>query len=138
MRRVYVVGTHDTKGEELAFLAGLVAAPIVYTLARALPSISFDASLPVIGLAGVVVGIGTRYGAGCTSGHGICGISRLSPRSIAATLCFMPVSALPWHAAHAGTPFAWSPLRTICSPRASASFVADGWIGVGYGGASFA
>jgi len=76
-------------GWRVAFLAGLVAAPLVYTLARALPSISFDASLPVIGLAGVVVGVGTRYGAGCTSGHGICGISRLSPRSFAATLCFM-------------------------------------------------
>ena len=73
----------------LAFVAGLVAAPIAYTLLRTMPPIGFDVSMPSIGLAGLLVGIGTRYGAGCTSGHGICGISRLSPRSIAATLCFM-------------------------------------------------
>jgi uncharacterized membrane protein YedE/YeeE len=73
----------------LAFLAGLVAAPMGYALVRALPSITFDISLPVVALAGFVVGIGTRYGAGCTSGHGICGIARLSPRSIVATCCFV-------------------------------------------------
>jgi len=76
-------------GWRLAFVAGLVAAPIAYTLVRTMPPIGFDVSMPSIGLAGLLVGIGTRYGAGCTSGHGICGISRLSPRSIAATLCFM-------------------------------------------------
>jgi len=80
---------HGDTAWRVAFLAGLVAAPTFHALARTLPSITFDASLPIIGIAGVVVGIGTRYGAGCTSGHGICGISRLSPRSIAATLCFM-------------------------------------------------
>ena len=73
----------------LAFLAGLVAAPACYALVRTLPPITFDISLPVIALAGFVVGIGTRYGAGCTSGHGICGISRLSPRSLVATCCFV-------------------------------------------------
>ena len=76
-------------GWRLAFVAGLVAAPIAYTLVRTMPPLGFDVSMPSIGLAGLLVGIGTRYGAGCTSGHGICGISRLSPRSIAATLCFM-------------------------------------------------
>ena len=73
----------------LAFLAGLVAAPVCYALVRAVPPITFEVSFPVIALAGFVVGIGTRYGAGCTSGHGICGISRLSPRSIVATCCFV-------------------------------------------------
>jgi uncharacterized protein len=73
----------------LAFVAGLVAAPIVYALMRTPPPMAFDVSLPSIALAGFLVGLGTRYGAGCTSGHGICGISRLSPRSIAATVCFM-------------------------------------------------
>jgi uncharacterized membrane protein YedE/YeeE len=73
----------------IAFLAGLVAAPLGYGLLRSLPPITFDVPLPAIGLAGFVVGIGTRYGGGCTSGHGICGISRLSPRSIAATVCFV-------------------------------------------------
>ena len=73
----------------LAFLAGLVAAPVCYALVRALPPITFDISLPAVALAGFVVGIGTRAGSGCTSGHGICGIARLSPRSIAATACFV-------------------------------------------------
>jgi uncharacterized membrane protein YedE/YeeE len=73
----------------LAFLAGLVAAPVCYALVRALPPITFDISLPVIALAGFVVGIGTRAGSGCTSGHGICGIARMSPRSMAATACFV-------------------------------------------------
>lgn len=73
----------------LAFLAGLIAAPSVCSLVRALPPIAFDVSLPVIALAGLTVGIGTRYAGGCTSGHGICGISRLSRRSIVATVCFV-------------------------------------------------
>jgi len=50
---------------------------------------SFPASLSLIAVAGLVVGIGTRLGSGCTSGHGVCGLSRLSPRSIAATVTFM-------------------------------------------------
>jgi uncharacterized protein len=73
----------------LAFLAGLVAAPMCYALVRALPPITFDISLPVVAMAGFVVGIGTRAGSGCTSGHGICGISRMSARSIVATICFV-------------------------------------------------
>jgi uncharacterized membrane protein YedE/YeeE len=72
-----------------AFLAGLVAAPTAWSLVRALPPVHFDVSLPVIALAGLAVGIGTRYAGGCTSGHGICGISRLSLRSIVATGCFV-------------------------------------------------
>jgi uncharacterized membrane protein YedE/YeeE len=72
-----------------AFLAGLVVAPVAYALVRALPPITFDVALPAVALAGFVVGIGTRYGAGCTSGHGICGISRRSARSIVATCCFV-------------------------------------------------
>jgi uncharacterized protein len=73
----------------LAFLGGLVAAPLGYALVRALPAITFDVSLPVVALAGFVVGIGTRAGSGCTSGHGICGIARMSPRSMVATACFV-------------------------------------------------
>ncbi len=72
-----------------AFLAGLVAAPLCYSLVRSLPPITFAASMPMIALAGFLVGVGTRVGSGCTSGHGICGVSRLSPRSLVATLCFM-------------------------------------------------
>ncbi len=73
----------------IAFVAGLVAAPLAWGLLAALPDIRVDTSYPVLVAAGLLVGIGTRYGGGCTSGHGVCGISRASPRSIAATVAFM-------------------------------------------------
>lgn len=73
----------------LAFLAGLMAAPLVYQLAAPLPPIHIDASGVTLVVAGLLVGLGTRYGAGCTSGHGVCGLSRRSPRSLVATACFM-------------------------------------------------
>ena len=73
----------------IAFLAGLIAAPLLYTAYAALPEIIVVAGYPTLIVAGLAVGIGTRYGAGCTSGHGVCGLSRLSPRSLAATLAFM-------------------------------------------------
>lgn len=72
-----------------AFIFGLVAAPLVYLLFAALPRPQIDASYGALVAAGLLVGIGTRYGSGCTSGHGICGISRLSPRSLVATASFM-------------------------------------------------
>jgi len=58
-------------------------------LLAALPEIRVDTSYPVLVAAGLLVGVGTRYGGGCTSGHGVCGVSRASPRSIAATVAFM-------------------------------------------------
>ena len=73
----------------IAFIAGLLAAPAVFRLAATPSAPTIDASYPVLALAGLLVGIGTRYGSGCTSGHGVCGLSRLSPRSLVATLCFM-------------------------------------------------
>ena len=73
----------------VAFVAGLVGAPLVYALFAALPKVQIDASFGALVVAGFLVGIGTRYGAGCTSGHGVCGVSRLSPRSIVATIVFM-------------------------------------------------
>jgi uncharacterized membrane protein YedE/YeeE len=73
----------------LAFLAGLVIAPLLYTIARPLPETVVDADAGILIAAGLLVGIGTCYGAGCTSGHGVCGIARLSPRSLVATACFM-------------------------------------------------
>ena len=79
-------------GWRLAFLLGMGAAPLVFAAVippELLPVVRIDASEPVIALAGVLVGVGTRYGSGCTSGHGVCGLSRLSPRSLVATLCFM-------------------------------------------------
>ena len=60
-----------------------------YAIIAALPPVVIEASYPTLIVAGLLVGIGTRYGAGCTSGHGVCGVSRLSPRSIVATLSFM-------------------------------------------------
>jgi uncharacterized membrane protein YedE/YeeE len=77
-------------GWRLAFLAGLFVAPLVYvTSGGVLPPVELDASLPLLILAGLVVGFGTRLGAGCTSGHGVCGIGRGSPLSLAATTVFM-------------------------------------------------
>jgi len=77
-------------GWRLAFLAGmLVSAPAFVMAGGRLPSVELDISLPVLITAGLIVGFGTRLGAGCTSGHGVCGIGRGSPRSIVATLVFM-------------------------------------------------
>lgn len=75
----------------IAFLIGLLMAPLLYRLIEPLPAVQIDASYPLLIFAGLLVGIGTRYGAGCTSGHGVCGLSRLSPRSAVATLAFMSV-----------------------------------------------
>jgi uncharacterized membrane protein YedE/YeeE len=77
------------RGWRIAFLFGLVAAPLVYTLAAPLPAMRIDAGTGTLIAAGLLVGIGTRYGAGCTSGHGVCGLARGSARSLAATLAFM-------------------------------------------------
>jgi uncharacterized membrane protein YedE/YeeE len=71
---------------------GMAAAPTVFALlapAGLLSAPRIDASYGLIVVAGLLVGLGTRYGSGCTSGHGVCGLSRLSPRSLVATLTFM-------------------------------------------------
>ena len=76
----------------VAFLLGTCSAPWVMsglTPTIHLPTPRIDASLVLVVVAGVLVGLGTRYGSGCTSGHGVCGLSRLSVRSLVATLCFM-------------------------------------------------
>jgi len=79
-------------GWRLTFLAGLGAAPLLYywlAPAALRPAPRIDAGYGLIVLAGLLVGFGTRCGAGCTSGHGVCGLSRLSPRSLVATVLFM-------------------------------------------------
>ncbi|MBB3060735.1 YeeE/YedE family protein [Microbulbifer rhizosphaerae] len=81
--------TAGETGWRLAFILGLLAAPALWALFTALPPIRIEAGYPVLIAAGLLVGVGTRYGAGCTSGHGVCGLSRLSPRSLVATLAFM-------------------------------------------------
>ena len=78
----------------VAFLAGLLTAPFTYAAFSSLPRVTIDASYPQLIAAGLLVGLGTRYGSGCTSGHGVCGISRLSPRSVVATLTFMAAGFL--------------------------------------------
>jgi uncharacterized protein len=84
---------HPSRGEigwRAAFLVGLLIAPLVYqAFGGALPPVSLDVPLGLLVIAGLLVGFGTRLGAGCTSGHGVCGIGRGSPRSIAASLVFM-------------------------------------------------
>ena len=72
-----------------AFVLGIVAAPWVYSIVTAWPQPQIDAGQGALVVAGLLVGIGTRYGSGCTSGHGVCGLSRLSPRSLVATAAFM-------------------------------------------------
>ncbi len=76
-------------GWRLSFVLGLLAAPAVWSWFAAPAQVRVDAGWATVVIAGLLVGIGTRFGAGCTSGHGVCGLSRLSPRSLAATLAFM-------------------------------------------------
>lgn len=84
-----LIPSRNDIGWRVAFLAGLIGAPIVWALAGNLPAIEVKAGYPALVIAGLLVGIGTRYASGCTSGHGVCGLSRLSLRSLAATLSFM-------------------------------------------------
>ena len=72
-----------------ALTLGLITAPFLAALFGIFPIVEIDSSWLAIVIAGLLVGFGSQYGSGCTSGHGICGLSRLSPRSIVATLAFM-------------------------------------------------
>ncbi|MFV0547857.1 MAG: YeeE/YedE family protein [Limnobaculum xujianqingii] len=76
-------------GWRSAFLLGMVISSLVYTLFQPLPDIQIVSEWPALVIAGLLVGIGTRYASGCTSGHGVCGLSRLSFRSLMATLTFI-------------------------------------------------
>ncbi|KVM72880.1 YeeE/YedE [Burkholderia ubonensis] len=78
----------------LAFVAGLIVAPLMLRAAGIGAAPQVDASWPVVIAAGLLVGIGTRYAGGCTSGHGVCGLSRGSLRSLVATATFMAVGFL--------------------------------------------
>lgn len=79
----------DDIGWRVAFLAGLIVAPVLYAALAGVPAVRLDAPAPLIIVGGLLVGFGTRLGGGCTSGHGVCGLARFSPRSIAATGLFM-------------------------------------------------
>ncbi len=76
-------------GWRLSFLLGLLLAPLLYLLLAGPIPARIDAGWATVVVAGLLVGFGTRYGSGCTSGHGVCGLSRLSARSLVATLAFM-------------------------------------------------
>ncbi len=84
------LGGHGETRWRLAFVAGLIGAPaLVDAVGGGVAPLTLDASIGIMIVGGLLVGLGTRLGGGCTSGHGVCGMSRLSPRSIAATLIFM-------------------------------------------------
>lgn len=76
-------------GWRVAFLAGLIIAPSLYAAFVYMPGLKIEADYVTLSIAGLLVGVGTRYGAGCTSGHGVCGLSRLSPRALVATVAFI-------------------------------------------------
>jgi len=79
----------------IAFAIGLIAAPVLYRMAGGeLPHIAVSVPWPLIIIAGLLVGFGTRLGGGCTSGHGVCGLARLSRRSLLATGSFMATAIL--------------------------------------------
>jgi hypothetical protein len=78
----------------LAFVGGLIAAPLVYMLAGENIAQTVSSNIPLMAAAGLLVGFGSVYGGGCTSGHGVCGLSRLSQRSLIATATFMAVAML--------------------------------------------
>ncbi len=85
--------TSDDRLWRATFVVGLIAAPLsAALLGWSLPSPQMPTSLTLVAIAGVLVGFGTRMSNGCTSGHGVCGIARLSPRSITATVIFMAVA----------------------------------------------
>ena len=77
------------KNMAFTFIIGLVLGGLVWSLAFGPVAVSYPPSLLILAAAGLLVGFGTRMGSGCTSGHGVCGMSRLSRRSIVATLVFM-------------------------------------------------
>ncbi|AKT37531.1 YeeE/YedE family protein [Chondromyces crocatus] len=85
----------DTRTTHLAFLAGLLAGPWLYRLATGdFPRVRIDAPLATLAVAGLLVGFGARLGSGCTSGHGVAGLARLSRRSLVAVATFLSVGIL--------------------------------------------
>lgn len=87
-----VSGRGDERAWRLAFLAGLIVAGLAGRALAPDAVPGFSASLPLLAVAGVLVGFGARYGGGCTSGHGVCGVGRLSPRSLVGTITFVLVA----------------------------------------------
>ena len=89
------LNSNDKRFDNFLFLIGLILGPIIYQLfSKEVITINITNSIYLLGIAGLLVGLGTSIGSGCTSGHGICGISRFSLRSIIATITFMIVGIL--------------------------------------------
>ena len=89
------LNSNDKRFDNFLFLIGLILGPIIYQLfSKEVVTINITNSIYLLGVAGLLVGLGTSIGSGCTSGHGICGISRFSLRSIIATATFMIVGIL--------------------------------------------
>ena len=81
--------------DNILFIVGVILGPIIYqTVTKSIIPFTITTSIPVVMLGGIFVGVGTKIGSGCTSGHGICGISRFSIRSIVATLVFLTTGVL--------------------------------------------
>ncbi len=78
----------------LAFIVGMFVSPAVYSLVAIMPEAVIEANTMTLIVAGLLVGLGTRYASGCTSGHGVCGLSRGSVRSLTATMAFMAAGFL--------------------------------------------
>lgn len=87
-------GTSDDGSWRITFVLGLIAAPVLMQLAGHTITQSVPSNLFGMAIAGLVVGVGTAIGSGCTSGHGVCGLARLSPRSLAAVLTFMATAGV--------------------------------------------
>lgn len=98
-----LTGAWQERRWRIAFVTGLVLGPLaVAAVTGAMPAVDIQAGWPLLAVAGVLVGFGTRLGSGCTSGHGVCGLARLSPRSLAATATFMIVAAATVYVARHG------------------------------------
>ena len=87
--------TDEATPSRLGFVIGLVAAPLAWFVATGSPVVqTVSSNLPLMVAAGLLVGFGSTWGNGCTSGHGVCGLARLSPRSVMATAVFMAAAVL--------------------------------------------
>jgi len=87
-------GAPPERAWRVVFVVGLICGAAIYALATGGLTIQLQANVPILIIAGALVGFGTRLGSGCTSGHGICGMARRSPRSLAATATFMAFGVL--------------------------------------------
>ena len=84
-----VIRVKSVEPWQVLFLIGLIISPLIYQLIAPLPTVEVTSSVPLLIVAGLLVGFGTQLGSGCTSGHGICGLARFSKRSLVAVITFM-------------------------------------------------